>query len=320
MPRLVVSAYVALSVGLLVALSIVNIFWMNAGPADGLTYLAAGERLNAGHSLYELSPGDRPVVINPPFWTVPLLSPPPIAVYWRPLALLPNELGLTLWWIGTMTAVAAVPLLYLRARPVLGATAILVFLLPIALELANGNVNGLLLFGVVACWLLARSGHDRAAGVVLAFMTSVKITPIVLVFWFLGQRRWQAVAAFGVTAVAIGVVTLLGAGLDNTLAYLDVVVDTSAIGTTQFSLAGLLRRIGVAPEIARFAPWTVVALGALTMLWRRDRPELAYTVGVFTMVWGSPVMNVDWLSIMLGALAPGIWAFGSRSDRVTSPS
>jgi hypothetical protein len=46
-------------------------------------YLAAGERLNAGHQLYALMPGNRPVDIHPPFWTVPLLSPPPIAVLFR---------------------------------------------------------------------------------------------------------------------------------------------------------------------------------------------------------------------------------------------
>src|SRR4030088_3430196 len=66
---------------------------------DAITYLAAGERLNAGHQLYALAPGDRWVWINPPFWTVPPLSPPPIAVLWRPLAALPNEWGVGIWWL-----------------------------------------------------------------------------------------------------------------------------------------------------------------------------------------------------------------------------
>src|SRR5439155_1700663 len=53
--------------------------------SDAWNYLAAGERLNAGHPLYSISPGDRPIQLLPPYWTVPLLAPPPIAVVWRPL-------------------------------------------------------------------------------------------------------------------------------------------------------------------------------------------------------------------------------------------
>ena len=64
--------------------------------SDAWNYLAAGERLNAGHLLYALSPGDRPIAVLPPYWTVPLLAPPPIAVVWRPLAVL-GDPAMTLW-------------------------------------------------------------------------------------------------------------------------------------------------------------------------------------------------------------------------------
>lgn len=311
--RLFAFAWVGVSVGLLVAVLVLNIYGMSAGPADGLTYLAAGERLNAGHPLYALSPGDRPVVIKPPFWTVPLLSPPPIAVLFRPLAALPNELGLALWWLGAMAVIAAVLLGMLRARPAFAATAILVFLMPLVFQIPTANVNGYVLGAVVAAWLLVRAGHDAPAGVVLALAAAMKITPVVLFGWLLAQRRTRGVVAFVATGAAIAVISLLGAGLQNHLAYLDVVVDTSAVGSTQFSLAGLLRRVGVPAEIARFAPWAVVLGGFAIMFLKRDRPDVTFTVGVFTMVWGSPVMNFDWLAIMLGALAPGFWPWPRQS-------
>src|SRR3954451_3473833 len=62
---------------------------------DATTYLAAGERLNAGHDLYKLGPGDRPVLEIPGLYSAPLLSPPPIAVMWRPIAVVPW--GWSLW-------------------------------------------------------------------------------------------------------------------------------------------------------------------------------------------------------------------------------
>src|SRR5258708_7149291 len=62
---------------------------------DATTYLAGGERLNAGHDLYKLAPGDRPVLIDTQFFTSPLVSPPLIGVVWRPLAAIP--FGWQLW-------------------------------------------------------------------------------------------------------------------------------------------------------------------------------------------------------------------------------
>ena len=79
--------------------------WDPIRTGDGWNYLAAGERLNAGHALYALVPGDRPVVIVPPYWTVPLRAPPPIAVAWRSLALL-GEASLLIWALGAIPATA----------------------------------------------------------------------------------------------------------------------------------------------------------------------------------------------------------------------
>ena len=67
---------------------------------DTSNYYAAGQRLADGHVLYALSPGDRPVPQDsPPFFSVPLLSPPPIAVIWRLLAILPDSVVMYAWWI-----------------------------------------------------------------------------------------------------------------------------------------------------------------------------------------------------------------------------
>jgi hypothetical protein len=63
---------------------------------DTWNYLAAGERLNAGHSIYALVAGDRPILLEPPS-AVPLISPPLVAVLWRPLAFLPDWLGMWAW-------------------------------------------------------------------------------------------------------------------------------------------------------------------------------------------------------------------------------
>ncbi len=99
--RLLSVALVAIAFGLL-AVTLAVYFTRGFIPGDALVYLGAGERLNAGHQLYALSPGDRYVGANPPYWTVPTLSPPFMGVLFRPLALLPPDLGAYVWWVGTI--------------------------------------------------------------------------------------------------------------------------------------------------------------------------------------------------------------------------
>ncbi len=316
--RLLRTAFVGGAVGITVGIILYGIVVLGYRAADGYTYLAAGERLNAGHALYALAPGDRPVDLRPPFWTVPLLSPPPIAVIWRPLAALPDELGLQAWWLGCAAIITVTLAVMLRARPILMSTALLVFLVPLVFEVPTGNVNGPLLGMVVAIWLLARGGHDRAAGALLAVAAAVKLTPAILLAWFVVQRRWSALGAFALAGLALGAVSLAGAGLQAHIDYLGVIGQTGSVGTTQFSMAGLLRVAGLPPEIARWAPALVDLAGIGLIWWGRRQPAVTYSVAVFTMVWGSPVMNFDWLTLMLAALAPGIWPLDNVRQRAMS--
>jgi hypothetical protein len=107
---------------------------------DASNYFAAGQRLNAGHPLYALSPGDREVPLNPPYWSVPLLSPPFLAVVWRPLAAL-GEAAMVGWWLaGLGTVIVLTAWLILRGSPI--RNALLALLFPaLAMAAWSGNVH-----------------------------------------------------------------------------------------------------------------------------------------------------------------------------------
>ena len=68
-----------------------------------MNYLAAGERLNVAHPLYALV-GRPSGPHRAAYRTSPLLSPPPIAVFWRPLALIGGLAAL----VGAATGIVAV--------------------------------------------------------------------------------------------------------------------------------------------------------------------------------------------------------------------
>ena len=309
--RILRIAVPAIAIGLVVAIQRV---YFNRGlvPGDSFTYLASGERLNAGHLLYALSPGDRLVGFEPPFFTVPLLSPPPIAVLFRPLAAIPNEIGVYIWWIATIVALAAVILWMLRRRPILVGLAVLVLSLPIVYQIGVGNLNGLIVAGTVGAWYLLTRGRDIAAGAIFALMTAFKITPGVFLWWLITQRRWDAFKAFVVTGLVVLGISVLGAGLAAHFEYLGIMRQTATAGTTYLSLAGAARYVGVPVEIANALPTIAIVIGAAVIWVLRDRPGPAYVVAILTMIAGSPVVQITWFTILLGVLAPVVWPMSSR--------
>jgi hypothetical protein len=310
--RLIGRLAVALAIGVLLAVLAIY-FRRGLIPGDAFTYLAAGERLNAGHPLYALSPGDRPVELEPPFWTVPLLSPPTIAVVWRPLAALPIETGVYVWWALQVAAVATAFLLVASKRPVIASAAMLVLVFPFAYEIGVGNVNGFILLGLVLTWRATALGHERATGALTAAMTAIKVTPVLLGWWLLSARRWSALRWYVVAGLAILVVSLVGAGLDSHLTYLQIIRETGTGGTRPLSLAGMARYVGVAPEIASLLPTAALVLGTVGLWVLRRSPDRAFVVAVLTLVFASPTVNINWFALLFAALAPLAWPWPGRS-------
>jgi alpha-1,2-mannosyltransferase len=222
--------------------------------------------------------------------------------------MLPFAPSIAIWWAGAMVAIGIALVALLRERPGAAGAAILVLAIPLAFQIPTGNVNGYLILAAVATWWFTRQGKDLEAGIVVGVATALKLTPVILLVWLVTQRRWGAVKAGLATLAVCAVISLVGAGWDNHLAYLDVIFDTNSIGTSVLSAAWLLRELGVPPEIARFAPIVVALAGIAVMAaFGRRRPGAAFVVAVGVMVFGSPVVNLDWLAILIAALAPLAW-------------
>jgi alpha-1,2-mannosyltransferase len=279
-------------VGLVLAAIAVPLFYPYLAPTDAYVYLAAGERLNAGHDLYALMPGDRIIPTNPPYWTVPTLSPPLLAVLWRPLAVL-GDGGMLLGWALAGTAyLGAIAALAYRVRG-LAVAALAVVVAPVGIQLGLGNVNGLLAIGLVALWL--GRGRPWVAGAVLALMVGVKVTPVVLVLWLLATGRHRAVGAFLVASLGLLAVSVVGAGWDAHVDYLGVMAQTMGSGSSDWSLPGLGRRLGIPGEVARWLPWLALAVAGVAMLrW----PRHSFGLAVMAMVFGSPVVQPYWFGLL----------------------
>lgn len=255
--------------------------------ADANVYRAAAERLNAGHSLYALSPGDRPVLILPSF-TAPLLSPPLIAVLWRPIVVLP--FGFELWNIACAAALLGT-ISYLVLRVGMRATVLAAAMsLPIGEQLVAGNVAAFLPGLFIAIWIHRR---DPRVGAIVGVIAALKITPGVLGGWFVGLHRGAAVRWLVLGAISSGMLSLVGAGFAAYLAYPGVLSSTSPSAMSLSALSG----------IAWMSPAVLVAgTVASALLWRW--PRLSFAVGIGTIVVGSPALYFSTFVLLLAGLAP----------------
>jgi hypothetical protein len=252
-------------------------------PIDTLTYYLAGTRLNAGHLLYDLGPGDPWYAEMPEY---PLFSPPFIAVAWRPLAAIPGQLGMLIWIVSmAFAATYAVIIALIGTR---GWAGLLVAALTpsLVLLIGVGNVDALVLLGTIGAWRLIESDHDREAGLALGVLASLKLTPAILIFWLLVSTRWRA-TAWAVLAVAVCLlIAMLGTSPDIYLRYLRVIHEAAGFGN----------------------PWALGALivGFVSVWALRARPSLSFVVAVMLMPLGSPVTAIHSWSVLLGASAPWI--------------
>ena len=255
--------------------------------ADATTYLAAGERLNADRELYQLQAGDRPVLILPTF-DAPLLSPPPIAVLWRPLAIHP--VGMVLWvagcWASVLSAVT-----YLILKGGLRAAVICAALSwPLGEMLAAANVSAYFFAAYIAIWRRPASAKTAS---LLGAMAALKLAPIALGGFLVGMGGWRSAAAAAVGLTAMSVLGVLGAGFGSYVAYLDVAGSTLP---SDLSVAG---RLGV-----RWLPFAGIPAACLIGFLLRRAPARSFLASYGIMLMATPAIYVADFALLALLILP----------------
>jgi Glycosyltransferase family 87 len=272
--------------------------------SDVSNYYAAGQRLNDGHDLYRLSPGDLPVPIEPPLYTAPLVSPPPVAVVWRPLALLPRDLAIRAWWLVAIAAAVATTVWFTGLGSLVVTLAVLALSTELAITALSANLNAFLLGAFSAIWLARRSSRPAIVGALIAISVAVKILPILLVLWLLVGRRWAELAWFAGVVAVIGVLSLLGAGVGAHFDWLEVARQTGTQGLAPASLPGLLATLGAPAGLVSIVIPVTVLIGAAAIVLMRDRPGAAFAAAIVTMVLANPAVHDGSYAMLLPALLP----------------
>ena len=192
--------------------------------------------------------------------------------------------------------------------------------IPLAYEIGVGNVNGLLLAAAIGCWILVRDGRAAVAGPLGAVMFAVKLTPLPVAAWVAGAGGRRGLGGLLAGLVAVGLVSLLGAGLDAHFAYVDVARTTATAGLSTFSLGGLARTLGLPDPVPTLVP-TALLVGGSLLAWilaGRGRPGAGFVVAVVAWTFGSAVVNVNTPTLLLALLAPIAWPW--RDGQQATPA
>ena len=280
--------------------------------SDSWTYAAAGQRVLAGHPLYALAAGDRPVFdYNPPFWTVPMLSPPGAGLLWT----LPASFGLSAqaidaWWIAGAILTFGWTTIVLVRGP-LAAAVLAVAVGPLtAITALSGNLNALLMPLLVVTWYLAMTGESRRseflAGLLIALGAWTKLTPILLLPWFIVCRRWSAVAGAIVGLGTLGLAGLAMGGWDAHLTYLSIGRQAATAGATGPGPTSLLLQLGLTPGLAALAPLAIAGCSAALIALLRNRPKWGFVVAVAAATLVSPVLRLESYSMLIAVAAPWV--------------
>ncbi len=284
--------------------------------SDVSNYYAAGQRLNDGHDLYRLAPGDLPVPVQPPYYTAPLVSPPAVGVAWRPLTLLPRDLAITGWWAVAGLAAIVTTVWFTGLGSLVVTLAVLALSTELAVTALSANINALLLGAFAAIWLARRSGRPAIVGSLVAIAVAVKILPILLVLWLLVGRRWTELAWFAAVAAVIEVLSLLGAGFGAHLDWLEIARTTGTQGLPPASLPALLQGSGLPGAIATLVIPSTLLIGAAAIIVLRHRPGAAFAAAIVTMVLANPAVHDGSFAMLLPALLPLARPLSSKSAQV----
>jgi hypothetical protein len=273
---------------------------------DTSNYYAAGVRLNAGHQLYQLQAGDRPVAngIEPTPWSYPLLSPPPIAVVWRLLAFLFGDASMYLWALaGLLASSVMMAMIIVRCRPGLYPT-LLVVMPFVAMQAVSGNVNALLIPACALVWWATTRGRPGVAGALIGLSFALKLTPGLWIWWFIVRRDSRALVTCVATVAAVVAVSFIAVSPDSFIQYLAVARQAGTVGLPGMSPASLATSLGVPVAIANLVPYLLAAgAAALAWLWR-DRPAWAFAACAVGVTLGTPDLRFEVLSWLVLVIVP----------------
>src|SRR2546428_1906075 len=198
-----------------------------------------------------------------------------------------------------------------RRAAVVGAALIGGFF-PLFVTVLQGQADLVVLVPLAAAYTAWARGRLGWAGVFTGLALAKPQLLLLVPVLFVTRRAWRALAGFAAVIVGLAVVSVAGFGLGPVVGYVNA-VGTWAIGgslptngqivytdTAIYSLRNILEAVpGGGKAVALVVLILLLALVALSLSWRPDKPRLDFALAIAASLVLSPHQNVHDLALLV---------------------
>ena len=183
---------------------------------------------------------------------------------------------------------------------------------PLFVTVLQGQSDLVVLVPLAAAYVAWSRGRHGWAGIFSALALAKPQLLLLIPVLFLARRAWRGLAGFGGMVVALGLMSVIGFGLNAVVSYLGA-VGAWAIGgrlpasgelvytdTAFYSLRNVLEAVpGGGKVVALVILVLLLAFVALSLSWRPDKPRLDFALAVAASIVLSPHQNLHDLSLLI---------------------
>ena len=252
------------------------------------------------------------------FVVLPYFHPPYYTLLIAPLgALSYAQAYFAMAAFNVLLAVVLVVLLVRTSQTIHGRAAIVAAIMvagffPLFVTMLQGQSDLVVLVPLAAAYVAWSRGRHGWAGIFSALALAKPQLLLLIPVLFLARRAWRALAGFLGVVVALGLVSVIGFGLDAVLTYLGA-VGAWAIGgklpasgelvytdTAFYSLRNILDALPVGGKgVGLVILVLLLAFVALSLSWRPDKPRLDFALAVAASLVLSPHQNLHDLALLI---------------------
>jgi hypothetical protein len=202
--------------------------------------------------------------------------------------------------------------LSIHGRAAVVAAAMIAGFFPLFVTVLQGQSDLVVLVPLAAAYVAWTRGRHGWAGVFSALALAKPQLLLLVPVLFIARRAWRALAGFVAVVGALGLVSVIGFGPSAVWSYLGAVGTWAISGrlpaggqlvytdTAVYSLRNILEALpGGSKAVGLVILVLLLALVALSLSWRPDKPRLDFALAVAASLVLSPHQNVHDLALMV---------------------
>jgi hypothetical protein len=251
------------------------------------------------------------------FIVLPYFHPPYYTLLIAPLGYLSYRQAYIAMAILNVTLAAALIVLLVRSsltvhgRAAVVAAALIAGFFPLFVTILQGQSDLVVLVPLAAAYVAWARGRLGWAGIFTALALSKPQLLLLIPVLFLARRAWRALGGFAAVLVVLGGISVVGLGVGPVVAYLKALAAWAVGGSLPtngqlaytdpavYSLKNILQMLPGATTTALVILVLLLALAALSLSWRPDKPRLDFSLAIAASLVLSPHQNVHDLALLV---------------------